>query len=142
MNLTVKKKRIFIVLISIAVAFIWIHSAMPQTMSQDESNFVYTILAPVLKLFLPDKMVTGHLVRKMAHFIKYAVLGGVLMAYAGMTDRTKPRQLINMLFIGLAVAFLDETIQIFCDRSGRVLHGSCRGETGKFYGFDGKAEMC
>ena len=133
MNLTSKKKRLFIVLTGIAIAVIWIHSAMPQKVSQAESNFVYTILAPVLKLFLPDKMVTGHLVRKIAHFTEYGVLGIVLMAYSIVTERTKPAQLINLLFTGLAVAFLDETIQIFSGRGSQIkdvwidLAGYCTG---------------
>ena len=113
-------KVILTILISLTLAFIWIHSMMPGEVSSDESGFFYDILAPFLKVFLPDEWVTEHLIRKMAHFSEYGLLGVEMTALAAVRDRIKPRYLVNVLFSGLAVAFIDETIQIFSGRGPMI----------------------
>ena len=76
-----KTKIIFTVLIVATLAFIWIHSAMPGDMSSEESGFIFDILSPVLGLILPDELVTEHLVRKLAHFSEYGLLGIEMFSY-------------------------------------------------------------
>ena len=109
-------KRILTVLILISIGVAWGHSAMPTPASQGESGFFLELLRPVLRCFLPEPAITDHLVRKMAHFSEYALMGMEMMAYLSVTDRLKPHRIINALFSGLSIAFIDETIQIFSGR--------------------------
>ena len=115
-----KHEIILTILISVTLAVIWIHSMMPGDVSSEESGFVYELLAPFLKVLLPDEWVTEHLVRKMAHFSEYAVLGVEMMALAGLRGRVRPQFLVNVLYSGLTVAFIDETIQIFSGRGAMI----------------------
>ena len=81
-------------LIIATLAFIWIHSAMPGDVSSAESGFVYEFLQPVLKAILPDEWVTELLIRKMAHFCEYALLGVEMAAYMAVRARTGAKRLI------------------------------------------------
>ena len=129
-----KKARILLrVLIVVSIVFAWGHSMIPAAESSEESGFVLEILKPVLSVFLPDDMITGLFIRKLAHFCEYAIMGLEMAAYtaliirkrrvftkeSGKADRKEILKLsINTLFCGLAVAFIDETIQIFSPGRG------------------------
>ncbi len=115
-----KCKTILTVLMVLTLALIWVHSMMPGDVSGEESGFVYRIFKPVLDVFLPDTWVTEHLVRKIAHYSEYAVLGAEMFLYTVWFGDGSRRQLANTFFSGLTVAFLDETIQIFSGRGSAV----------------------
>lgn len=107
------RKRILPVLIVIAVLFIWIHSCMPADMSTAESGFIMDLIKPFLELFTGEGNVTPHLVRKLAHFTEFAGLGFLVGLHSGFG--------LIWPFCGLAVAFVDETIQLFVEgRAGMV----------------------
>lgn len=116
---TKNRKTILTVLIVLTLAVIWGHSMMPGDVSGEESGFVYRILKPVLDVFLPDAWVTEHLVRKIAHYSEYAVLGTEMFLYT-LWFGEESRRPANAFFCGLSVAFLDETIQIFSGRGSAV----------------------
>ena len=113
-------QKILFVLLIVSLAFIWLHSLMPQDVSSAESGFVYDVLFPLLKAILPDEWVTELFIRKAAHFSEYAVLGIEMLLYAAIRGRIKDRNLVNILFSGLTVAFIDETIQIFAGRGPMI----------------------
>jgi len=111
--------------IPITVAFIWIHSMMPADASSQESGWVMDLIRPFLEIFVGKGNVTMYLVRKLAHFTEYFVLGSQLSIYYilskllgndNVTRKSWPALL--PLAIGLAVAAIDETIQIFSDGRG------------------------
>ena len=104
-----KRTKILIVLIALTVAFIWIHSLMPPEMSGEESGFVVSLL----EFIFGKGNVSELLVRKLAHFTEYLVLGIELMAYF--------RVFHLGAFHGLFVAALDETIQIVSQRGSSLL---------------------
>lgn len=114
------KKRILTILIIATIAFAWIHSAMPGEVSSDESGFVFELLAPLLKLILPDSIVTEYLIRKLAHFSEYAVLGVELALYVSFVYEISLRNFARILYFGATVAFIDETIQIFSGRGPAI----------------------
>lgn len=101
--------RVLCIIIGITVALIWLQSALPADASDQESGFVLNVIRPVLEVFVGPGNVTNHLVRKLAHFTEYALLGGELALAVGT-------------FWGagaaLLVAVLDEAIQFFS--SGRA----------------------
>ena len=61
------------------MAFIFVHSAMPADLSEQESSVFAEIAARLLHL---DPETASYLVRKLAHFSEYLVLGIFLMLFA------------------------------------------------------------
>ena len=103
-----KKTRLLKILIIITLAFIWIHSTMPPDVSSDESGFVVKILEGVFG----TGNVSELLVRKLAHFTEYCLLGLELMACTGSVSASMSN--------GLFAAAVDETIQIFSNRGSSL----------------------
>ncbi len=110
------KKKVILIIIVALVAFIWGQSFMPQTVSRQESGFVYQIVKPFLELFVGEGNLTGNMVRKIAHFTEFAALGIVL----GLIFRKKRFGFLWAALIAFLVAFLDETIQIFSGRGPMI----------------------
>ncbi len=106
------------------MAFIWGHSLRDGTASSGESDF-FARLKPIMDL-LGAMGVTSwsdrtFLVRKMAHFIEYTVLGifGWRLSNAMRTKSRAATRLIALLVC--LVPVVDEAIQLFVPgRSGRV----------------------
>lgn len=113
MQIQNKKVRIlFAVLLAGMIALIWGHSMMPANQSAAESSQLLIYVNHVLGVI--NIQITEHVLRKMAHFSEYAVLGLLLRI-------NFQRHLIVSLFLGLLVALTDETIQLFIEgRSGSV----------------------
>lgn len=109
-----KGLRICILLLVLNVLFIWGNSLLPGTISGAISGFVRDVLA----VFFPDggeNPENGHgLLRKAAHFTEFACLGGLFYWLFAMLK--KPVWLA--FFVGVAVAAVDETIQIFVPDRG------------------------
>lgn len=110
---------IMLVLMVLALAFIWGHSMIPAVDSAEESRWVGQWITPFLERFVGAGNVTDHLVRKLAHFCEYGVLGVILGALALLW---KPA---NAFFRGsyafllaLATAVVDESIQLVADGRG------------------------
>ena len=123
-------RRILTVLLILTLAFIWGHSMAPADDSSAESGFVLQLITPLLEIFTGKGNVTEHLVRKLAHFAEYMVLGVEL---GGLFGGDLRKYLIAATH-GLLAAFVDETIQLFVSgRSGQVqdvwldLSGICLG---------------
>ena len=114
MQIQNKKVRIlFAVLLAGMIALILGHSMMPANQSAAESSQLLIYVNHVLGVI--NIQITEHVLRKMAHFSEYAVLGLLLRI-------NFQRHLIVSLFLGLSVALTDETIQLFIEgRSGSVI---------------------
>ncbi len=115
-----KTRNVIRILIIITIGVAWIHSAVPGPASEIESGFFFDLLKPILAVFLPPEAVTPLLVRKMAHFTEYAFLGAEMIAYARACSRFNWKHILNALLSGLAVAVMDETIQIFSGRGPSI----------------------
>ena len=102
-------------LILLWVAFIWAQSILPPDTSAKESGRIFQWIAPVLQMLMPDGLVTEHVVRKLAHFSEYAILGGIV--WAGTKE--DKRSFLLLLFCWL-VASVDEGIQIFSGRGASL----------------------
>ena len=99
------KWRILLPVLDIAwLAFIWFHSLRTAAQSEAESG---TLLALVCRL-LPFMTMT--LLRKLAHFTKFAILGALLTL---TFCRACPRRASLPLLLGLLAGMCDETIQRF-----------------------------
>lgn len=106
------------------ICFIWLHSAIPASGSSEESRIVGNFIRPFLEFFLGKGNLTDHIVRKLAHFTEYTILGLLMGAnVAVLTKRVGGRFVLSRsavlfcwsygLLLAMAVALLDESIQIF-----------------------------
>lgn len=116
-----KGKILLFLLLSLGVtAFIFARSLQPGEESEAESGF-FVWLIQLLGFGGTDAGFLEHLVRKTAHFVEYACLGGVLACFwRGVLLRHGPAGLLAGI-TAAAVASVDETIQL-----------SVPGRTGQF----------
>ncbi len=113
-----KKTKITIlcILLMLTLAFIWGNSLLPASTSEKFSDAVKEALEQVLpEDFFKGSDDGGTLVRKLAHFTEFAVLGVEL---ALLLWNILQYSLISPLFCGLLAAVTDETIQIFIEGRG------------------------
>ncbi len=120
------KKRTFIILAVIVLAFIWGHSLIPTDASTEESGGIMRLMQGVLDFLHIPVTLTEHAVRKLAHFTEHAVAGIVLSAFLypklSLSESRRERidSIVLPLTVGFFVGFIDETIQIFSGRGPMV----------------------
>ena len=115
-----KLEKLLAVFIVLTLIFIWGQSVMDRELSSEESGFVMRLVTPVLELIVGKGRVTEHLVRKIAHFCEYALLGAEMSLFFAGKRRRKREGLLLAMAHGLFVAFVDETIQIFSGRGPAI----------------------
>jgi VanZ family protein len=108
------------VLILLTLALIWGHSLLGREASSEESGFVMELLEPVLEMVVGEGNVTEFLVRKLAHFTEFFVLGLELLTFFAYRKPLFPQAFLLALTHGFFAAFLDETIQIFSGRGPMI----------------------
>ncbi len=110
---------IFLILSALMLLFIWGQSLLPQEESAGESGFVTEkIVNPVLRFFgLPEA--SEGFVRKLAHVTEYAVFA-VFVSLSQFGRGKWSKRILTTLSIAFAVAFLDESIQIFTGRGPMI----------------------
>ena len=102
------KKRILSILILLNLALIWGNSMLTGISSEAVSGGMLALLGRFLPVLLTE---AGHtLLRKAAHFSEFALLG---LLYSGRHRLVKGEAPVHLMGFGLAVACIDETIQIF-----------------------------
>ena len=113
-----------LLVLSIAwTAVIWGHSLMSGPVSGAESSFVVSLARPLFEaLGVRDVNLMGHVVRKLAHFSEYALLGlltGLLRARLNHVAAPRAAVVASVLWPVLAPV-VDECIQRFVPgRSGQ-----------------------
>ena len=118
MNQT-RSKKILTVVIIVTLAVIWGHSLLGREASSEESSFVMALLTPFLEIFVGRGNVTEHLVRKLAHFCEFFILGIELQLFFSLLKSRKSAFLLALSH-GLFTALVDETIQIFSGRGPMI----------------------
>ncbi len=108
------------VLIILTLALIWGHSLLGREASSEESGFVMELLEPVLEMVVGEGNVTEFLVRKLAHFTEFFVLGLEVLTFFAYRKPLFPQAFLLALTHGFFAAFLDETIQIFSGRGPMI----------------------
>ena len=102
------KKCVLTILIGLNLALIWGNSLMTGLDSEAVSGGVLAFLGRFLPVLLTEG---GHtFLRKAAHFSEFALLGLLFCGRHRLVRRNTPPHLMGF---GLAVACIDETIQIF-----------------------------
>ena len=107
------KKRLILcsALLVAILAFIWGNSALPGETSGALSGWVGQILCKLLPFLTTESGL--HLLRKLAHFSEFAVLGMVLCWLFCMVMERKVGKYLLPLLCGATAACIDESIQIF-----------------------------
>lgn len=108
-----------ITLLVLNIAFIWINSLLPREVSSAFSKFV----GHILSIFLPDSATVetgeGHgILRKIAHFLEFCSLGVLLSWLVRMLRDKNLICILLPLALGVLVASVDETIQLFVPGRG------------------------
>lgn len=107
-----------LLLIGLTLAFIWSRSMKSKAESRAESAAVMELVRPFLEIFVGKGKVTEHLVRKLAHFGEYGLLGVETTACLFLWREERRRWLLLILF-GFSVASMDEIIQFFVGRGNQ-----------------------
>lgn len=100
---------LLVILILLNVAFIWGNSAMAGEDSSALSGGVMALLYKLLP-FLPESELAQVVIRKLAHFSEFAMLGLLCSSLTVVEWEKIPAGLLG---VGLAVACIDETIQLY-----------------------------
>ena len=106
------KKRRYIILFCLILAFIWGNSMLSREASGAISHFIADV-------FGGEQGATEeghHFVRKLAHFSEFAALGATFLLLSGEYTRDKIKRAFSAAFVGIFVPLADETIQIFSGR--------------------------
>ena len=116
------KTIIIVVLAALFVAFIWSNSVKSQEESREQSavvsNFLRQILDPAGKIPVYK---FHHFVRKTAHFVEFAILGGLIGGlFQVIRSRTGRGLYVLPVLLVVLVAVLDEYIQTFTGRGSGV----------------------
>ena len=101
-----------------ALAFIWGNSLDSAVESSLKSGRMRELIRPLLELLVGQGNVTDHLVRKLAHFCEYGALGILAGALLLVKKESGIFRWSYALLCALAVAVIDESIQLLADGRG------------------------
>lgn len=107
-------RKVVLILAAAVIVFIFAQSLLPAEASAQESSFILRLIQGLLpESVLRSKAQAHQLVRKLAHVTEFCAIGVVLTILFR-------RRLLLPAAIGLLIALLDETIQIFTGRGASV----------------------
>ncbi len=101
------------ILIGLLLALIWGNSCLNGETSGQFSGWVGKLISGIFPFLSPDSKYGHFILRKLGHFSEFAALGLCLSWLCGMLMERKVWMLALPLISGMAVAAVDETIQIF-----------------------------
>ena len=127
---TEKRVRLCVVLLSCCLIFIWGNSLLPGEISGAISDFVKNILAAIFEQGKPEPENSGFLLRKLAHFTEFTMLGLCLCWLFGMLGKGR----LLPFLCGAAAACVDETIQLFVPDRGPSVRDVCIDSSGVLLG--------
>ena len=127
---TQKRMRLCVTLIACCLAFIWGNSLMPGSVSGAISEFFERLLQCLFEQGESESSGLGFLVRKMAHFTEFTMLGLCLCWLFGMLGKGR----LLPFLCGAAAACVDETIQLFVPDRGPSVRDVCIDSSGVLLG--------
>ena len=107
------KKTILLVITIMTAMFIFLNSAMSADDSSAESDFILMITENIASFLHIHDILSETIIRKLAHFTEFAVLGLFLSLTVREFCGTFKGQIFKILFLLLAAPVADETIQYF-----------------------------
>jgi len=111
-----KSFAVYLIMILLWIFFIFCRSLKPANSSTLESKWVLALLQRLVPFDL-----TEHMVRKLAHFTEFAILGVLAGALFGGRCKHLWAGLLFAAMTGVVTALFDETIQLFVPgRTGQI----------------------
>jgi VanZ family protein len=115
-------RQFFRALVLVALGFvavqIWLFSSETAVLSAERSRQWLAFLNAWARRLDLDVQFTSNSVRKLAHFAEFAALGFLAQLSFWVVNRLNGHTMLHGLFLGLAVAVADETLQLFVDGRG------------------------
>lgn len=117
-----KRQGLWTVVTICYILFIFSNSMKPAGLSSKDSNAALLLLSTIFsKAGVNACWLTEHLVRKLAHFSEYTLLGMILSGCFRSYGLPGKERRYFLLAAGFFVPFVDETIQLFVEgRSGQL----------------------
>ena len=118
-NKVVILKFVLIILMIATLLFIYVQSMIPPEESKAESDKVGEIVGEIIP---PETPVGGYVqinIRKIAHFVEFAVLGFEAAIYFMLFSKKVTRG-VTLYPIALILAFFDESIQLLSGRGPTI----------------------
>lgn len=115
-----RKLIIGIGIIALTLLYIWSNSLPSMEQSNRQSGKVLKIIEVVFNTPPLDTEENQHIIRKTAHMMEFSLLGLEMVVLLLITGAMRLRSIAIILVAGLAVAAMDETIQIFTHRGSQV----------------------
>jgi len=106
-------------LIVLTLVFIWSRSLKTIPESRAESESFLALISPFLEFFVGKGNATDHLVRKLAHFCEYGLLGAEFGVLFLQCFHARLISVIVLLFSGFLSGAIDENIQYFTGRGNQ-----------------------
>ena len=106
-------KYLFIIITFFVIGFIWWNSSKN---GEESSGISQGVLYEIMQIFARIGIstdITEHIIRKLAHFTEFTALGILFSIDAVLFLKNMKQYVWIPLFIGLLVALIDETIQLF-----------------------------
>lgn len=106
-------KYLFIIITFFVIGFIWWNSSKN---GEESSGISQGVLYEIMQIFARIGIstdITEHVIRKLAHFTEFTALGILLSIDTVLFLKNMKQYVWIPLFIGLLVALIDETIQLF-----------------------------
>ena len=113
-----RRIRLCIIILCLNLAFIWGNSLLPGEISGALSKWVRDLINWIFRLPAKDPEQGHGLLRKIAHFTEFACLGVWLRWLWGMLEAKRLKAVLYPFATAIAVACIDETIQIFVPLRG------------------------
>ena len=106
-------KYLFIIITFFVIGIIWWNSSKNV---EESSGISQGVLYEIMQIFARIGIstdITEHIIRKLAHFTEFTALGILLSIDTVLFLKNMKQYVWIPLFIGLLVALIDETIQLF-----------------------------
>lgn len=117
-----RQKKWWMVSLVLYILFIFGNSMQTADTSSGQSSAVLTLMVESLSALGVDNIgITEHIIRKMAHFTEYTLLGMLIYKNVRIQFSARNERVLYTCLLGFAVPFMDETIQLFVEgRSGQI----------------------
>lgn len=101
------KNKISLLLVILWMIFIFVMSSFDATSSSNQSNFIVDIITSIINI--KDTELLSLIIRKLAHFIEYFILGILVINFITRYDK----KIIIAILLCIIYATSDEIHQIF-----------------------------
>lgn len=117
-----RKSRLWTVAVIAYILFIFSNSMKPAGLSSADSGTVLELVRNICaSVSIDSGMITEHIIRKLAHFSEYTLLGIFLFSCLDSYELGRESRGMLQIILGFSVPFTDETIQLFvAGRSGQI----------------------